>query len=49
MFGNIYDYNGDGRSDLAEIVAGMDAMGLLDDDLKNDYDDDYDDDEDDDW
>ena len=48
MFGSFYDYNGDGRSDLAEIVTGMHAMGLLDEDERDDYDD-YDDDEGDDW
>lgn len=49
MFGRFFDYNNDGRSDLAEIVGGMNSMGLFDEDARDEYDDDYDDDSDDEW
>ena len=50
MFGDFFDMNGDGRSDLFEIAAGLHAMGLLDEEEKHDYDvEDDDEDEDEDW
>ena len=50
MFGDFFDMNGDGRSDLFEIAAGLHAMGLLDEDEPHDYDVEEDDEsEDEDW
>ncbi|MBQ8144721.1 MAG: hypothetical protein IJ452_00630 [Butyricicoccus sp.] len=45
MFGRFFDYNGDGESDLFEIVTGMNAMGLFDD-PDEEIDDEYEDEDD---
>ena len=44
IFGNLFDFNGDGKTDLFEELVALDMMGVFDDEKDKDDEDNDDDD-----